>query len=202
MDVSRNSQLRHHSAAPFLVALALLLMSASPAAAQKKNKQSAPPDSASVMPLPDEKQIDYNISEMLGAWQLGDTERLHKNYADDVMVVNGIYAPPVIGWTNFLTLYQQQRARMQRVRLDRANTYIKVNGNMAWACYQWDFAAVVDDKTTTAQGQTTLVLQKRDGHWLIVLNHTSLVQPTPQAAAPANTPKTDPSVPATKPSSR
>jgi ketosteroid isomerase-like protein len=187
MDVSKNLQLGNRLGALLLFALALLLATASPAAAQKKNKQTAPPDSTSVVPLPDEKQIDYNISEMLGAWQLGDTEKLHKNYADDVMVVNGIYAPPVIGWNNFLTLYQQQRARMQRVRLDRANTYIKVNGNMAWACYQWDFAAVVDDKTTTAQGQTTLVFQKRDGRWLIVLNHTSLVQPTPQAAAPANT---------------
>jgi ketosteroid isomerase-like protein len=201
MDVSKKLQLGNRLAALFLFALVLLFVTVSPAAAQKKNKPAAQPDNTSVVPLPDEKQIDYNISEMLGAWQLGDVEKLHKNYADDVMVVNGIYAPPVIGWNNFLTLYQQQRARMQRVRLDRANTYIKVNGNMAWACYQWDFAAVVDDKTTTAQGQTTLIFQKRDGRWLIVLNHTSLVQPTPQAAAPANTPQTDPSAPAAKPPS-
>jgi ketosteroid isomerase-like protein len=201
MEVSKNLQLGNRLGTLLLFALALLLATASPAAAQKKNKPSAPPDSTSVVPLPDEKQIDYNISEMLGAWQLGDTEKLHKNYADDVMVVNGIYAPPVIGWNNFLTLYQQQRARMQRVRLDRANTYIKVNGNMAWACYQWDFAAVVDDKTTTAQGQTTLVFQKRDSRWLIVLNHTSLVQPTPQTAAPANTPGAPPAA-GTKPPSR
>jgi ketosteroid isomerase-like protein len=200
MDVSKRFQLGSRFAAPFLFVLALLFVTVSPAAAQKKNKPAAQPDNSSVVPLPDEKQIDYNISEMLGAWQLGDIEKLHKNYADDVMVVNGIYAPPVIGWNNFLTLYQQQRARMQRVRLDRANTYIKVNGNMAWACYQWDFAAVVDDKTTTAQGQTTLIFQKRDGRWLIVLNHTSLVQPTPQTAAPANTPAAPPAEGAKPPS--
>ncbi len=200
MDVSRKIQLGNRLAALFLFALALLFVTVSPVAAQKKNKPAAQPDNSSVVPLPDEKQIDYNISEMLGAWQLGDVEKLHKNYADDVMVVNGIYAPPVIGWNNFLTLYQQQRARMQRVRLDRANTYIKVNGNMAWACYQWDFAAVVDDKTTTAQGQTTLIFQKRDGRWLIVLNHTSLVQPTPQAAAPASTPAAPPAEGAKPPS--
>jgi ketosteroid isomerase-like protein len=200
MDVSKRFQLGSRFAAPFLFVLALLFVTVSPASAQKKNKPAAQPDNSSVVPLPDEKQIDYNISEMLGAWQLGDIEKLHKNYADDVMVVNGIYAPPVIGWNNFLTLYQQQRARMQRVRLDRANTYIKVNGNMAWACYQWDFAAVVDDKTTTAQGQTTLIFQKRDGRWLIVLNHTSLVQPTPQTAAPANTPAAPPAEGAKPPS--
>jgi ketosteroid isomerase-like protein len=200
MDVFRKIQLGNRFATLFLFALALLLVTVSPASAQKKNKPAAQPDNSSVVPLPDEKQIDYNISEMLGAWQLGDIEKLHKNYADDVMVVNGIYAPPVIGWNNFLTLYQQQRARMQRVRLDRANTYVKVNGNMAWACYQWDFAAVEDDKTTTAQGQTTLVFQKRDGRWLIVLNHTSLVQPTPQPAAPANTQAAPPAEGAKPPS--
>jgi len=199
MDVSRKIQQGNRFGALFLFALALLFVTVAPASAQKKNKPAAQSDSSSVVPLPDEKQIDYNISEMLGAWQLGDIEKLHKNYADDVMVVNGIYAPPVIGWNNYLVLYQQQRARMQRVRLDRANTYIKVSGNTAWVCYQWDFAAVVDERTTTAQGQTTLVFQKRDGRWLIVHNHTSLVQPTPQAAAPASTPQTDPSAPVAKP---
>ena len=34
------------------------------------------------------------ISEMLGAWQVGDVDKLHKDYADDVTVVNGAYAPP------------------------------------------------------------------------------------------------------------
>jgi ketosteroid isomerase-like protein len=203
MAVFSNLRLCGRLGSLLLIALALLLMTASPASAQKKKKNAPPPaDSGPSVPLPDEQQIDYNISEMLGAWQLGDTEKMHKDYADDVAIVNGIYAPPVLGWNNYLALYQQQRARMQRVRLDRSNTYIKVDGNVAWACYQWDFAAVVDDKTATAQGQTTLVFEKRDGHWLIVLNHTSLTQPTPQAAEPVNAPKSDPSAPAAKPPSR
>jgi ketosteroid isomerase-like protein len=188
------------------LALSALFLFASlavrPAAAQKKKKD-APPAADSSLPLSDVQQVDYVISEMLGAWQLNDVDRMHKDYADDVMVVNGIYAPPVIGWTNYLATYQQQRARMQRVRLDRANTYIKVDGNVAWACYQWDFGALVNDQLSTAQGQTTLVLQKREGHWLIVLNHTSL---TPSANAPqkpvdATAPKTD-TAPAVKPTSR
>jgi uncharacterized protein (TIGR02246 family) len=183
-----------------LIGAALLFFAASPAAAQKKKKDASPPpaDNTSVVPLPDQQQVDFVISEMLGAWQLGDTERLRKAYADDVIVVQGVYAPPVMGWTNYLASYQQSRRRMNRVRLDRANTFIKVDGNVAWACYQWDFAAVVDEQTSTAQGQTTLVFQKRDGKWLIVLNHTSLVQPTP-APAPASTPSAPPTVTA-KPS--
>jgi ketosteroid isomerase-like protein len=169
---------RFAPSAAFIAMLALAC--AFPAAAQKdkKKKQETqqPADSTNpLVPMSDENQIDYMISEMLGAWQVGDVEKLHKDYADDVTVVNGAYAPPIVGWTNYLAIYQQQRARMQRVRMDRANTVIKVAGNVAWACYQWDFEATTDGVPTTAQGQTTLVMEKRNNHWIIVHNHTSMV---------------------------
>src|ERR1700731_790577 len=133
--------------APIIAILALGC--ASPAAAQKEKKKKSdtqqPADSTNpLVPMSDENQIDYMISEMLGAWQVGDVEKLHKDYADDVTVVNGAYAPPIVGWTNYLAIYQQQRTRMQQVRLDRSNTMIKVAGNVAWACYQWDFGARTD----------------------------------------------------------
>ena len=76
---------------------------------------------------------------------------------------------------------------MQQVRMDRYNTYIKVSGMVAWACYQWDFAGVVDGQQTESQGQTTVVLEKRNNHWVIVLNHTSLPPKVPQTA-PASAP--------------
>jgi ketosteroid isomerase-like protein len=84
-------------------------------------------------------------------------------------------------------VYQQQRARMQQVRMDRYNPHIKVSGTVAWACYQWEFAGVVDGQQTESQGQTTVVLEKRNNHWVIVLNHTSLAQKVPPAA-PASAP--------------
>ncbi len=177
----------------FFLAAALSVSCISLLAAQqkdkKKKKDSTPATDSSntLIPMSDEQQIDYMLSEMLGAWQLGDIEKLHKDYADDVSVVNGSWAPPVIGWTSYLAIYQQQRARMQQVRMDRLNTYIKVNGATGWACYQWDFAAIVDGQPVSAQGQTTVVLEKRNNRWVIVHNHTSLVQNL-QPAAPANAP--------------
>ena len=177
-EVSRMFRLALSAA--FIAMLALAC--ASPAAAQKDKKKKSdtqPADSTNpLVPMSDENQIDYMISEMLGAWQVGDVEKLHKDYADDVTVVNGAYAPPIVGWTNYLAIYQQQRTRMQRVRMDRSNTMIKVAGNVAWACYQWDFEAVTDGTPTTAQGQTTLVMEKRNNHWIIVHNHTSMVPPS------------------------
>jgi ketosteroid isomerase-like protein len=180
------------------VCISIFLSITSPVAAQKEKKKkkdsNAPTETHTTIPMPDEQQIDYNISGMLGAWQVGDLDRLRQTYADDVVFVSGLWAPPVFGWSNFLPLYQLQRARMQQVRYDRVNTYIKVSGAVGWACYQWDFSGTVDGKPMTARGQTTLVFEKRNEHWLIVHNHTSVAQEAPptttqpqQPAAPANT---------------
>jgi len=168
-----------HGTLLLILCSAIFLASALPAAAQKKKKDQpiTPADSsAPLVPMGDQQAIDYTISEVLGAWQLGDVEKLHKDYAEDASFVNGAYAPPTIGWNNYLVIFQQQHARMQQVRMDRMNTYIKVDGNTAWACYQWDFAAVVDGQQSAAQGQTTLIFSKRNNHWVIVHNHTSMVQ--------------------------
>jgi ketosteroid isomerase-like protein len=178
------------------VCIVMFLSMASPAAAQKdkKKKKDAAPDPRVLFPIADEQQIDYRISDMLGAWQLGDIDRLHQSYADDAVFVSGIWEPPVFGWSNYLPLYQQQHARTQQVRLDRTNTFIKASGNVAWACYQWDFSGTVDGQPMNARGQTTLVFEKRADHWVIVHNHTSVAQPapgattSPQPNAPANTP--------------
>ena len=129
--------------------------------------------------MSDEQQIDYMLSEMMGAWQVGDVEKLHSTFADDVSLVSGSWAPPVMGWANYLAIYQQQRARMQRVRMDRTNTFIKVKSDVAWACYQWNFTATLDGQPMQSQGQATVVMEKRNGHWLIVHNHMSLTPPAP-----------------------
>jgi ketosteroid isomerase-like protein len=156
--------------------------------AQKKKDQSQPvPPPSVAAAAPDDAKIDFVIGEFLGAWQLGDIDKMHKDMADDVSVVAGTWTPPAVGWTSYLTAYQAQRARMQQVRMDRSNTLIRIapGGQFAWACYQWDFSANVDGTPMAAQGQTTLVLEKRNEAWVIVHNHTSLVQAS-QPSSPAN----------------
>jgi ketosteroid isomerase-like protein len=172
----------------------VLLGAAGQASAQqkdKKNKKDAMPpaaDNTHVVAMSDEQQIDYLVSSMLGAWQLGDIDKLHQAYADDVTIIAGPYIPPVIGWSNYLPLYQQQRARMQQVRMDRSNTLVKINGTCGWATFQWDFSATVDGQPSVSQGHTTLVVEKRNGKWLITLNHTSVAEQT--AAKQLSTPGT------------
>lgn len=179
-----------------------LLPQAAPTGAQQqqkdkknKNKKDAAADGSSVTSMmSEEQQIDVQISTMLGGWQINDLEKMRQTYADDVILVSGNWAPPIVGWSNFATMYQQQRAHMQQVRMDRSNTYIKVKGTFAWACYQWEFSANVDGQASAARGQTTLVFQKDNGRWLIVHNHTSLVQAAGALAPfrPDGTPSTQP----------
>jgi ketosteroid isomerase-like protein len=172
----------------------LALMLAGNASAQKKKKkdETPPPASSSeIVSVPDQAKIDNTIGEMLAAWQVGDLDKLHSTTADDVSVVSGTWGPPVMGWANYAGSYQMQRARIQQVRMERSNTLIRIapTGTFAWASYQWEFTGVVDGTPSSSVGQTTLVLEKRGDKWLIVHNHTSLVQSTTPAAPASAAPQ-------------
>jgi ketosteroid isomerase-like protein len=149
----------------------------------KNSKNSSIP----MPPLPIPEQIDHNIGEMLGAWQVGDVEAMHKYYAEDATWVAGTDDPPVTGWQNYASKYEQSRRGLGAVQLIRRNTNIFHYGDTAWACYQWEFDGTVNGQTMVAHGQTTLVFVKTGENWLIVHNHTSEICPQAgqQAASPS-----------------
>lgn len=156
----------------------------------KKNKKDAAADAnvSTASLMPDNQAVDLLVSQMLGAWQAGDADGMHKFYADDVMVISGAFEPPLIGWANYARAYQAQLARTSGCRLERINSYTKVLGDTAMVTYQWQFLGNVDGRNTQAFGHTTLLLEKRLGNWLITLNHTS--------AIPTDDPSTSTPVPA------
>jgi ketosteroid isomerase-like protein len=157
------------------------LFIALPSPAQKKNKNSPPPppdigeELQSAMHTPDAQAVDQAIGEALGYWQIGDTDSLHKYYADDVVLVSGTWEPPIIGWDNFLKSYKAQRNQVSGARMDRSNTLIKVNGNTAWATFQFVYVAQMEGKVAEFRGHTTLFLVKQTNRWVITLNHSSIV---------------------------
>jgi ketosteroid isomerase-like protein len=166
----------------WVLLLLLCMGAAAPVAAQKnKDKKKESSNSASsangksLMPTSDSQAIDRAIGEALGYWQIGDIDSLHKYYSDDVTVVSGDWTPPVIGWDNYVKAYQAQRAKVSGGRMERANTFIKVNGDSAWATYQFDFVTLVEDKAAEFHGHTTLILKKQGDRWVITLNHSSVV---------------------------
>jgi len=178
----------------FSLVIAAALVFAIPAgscAAQKTKKPKKDTDSsqpAPVIPSSDVQEIDRDIGEMLGAFQVGDVELMHKHYADAATFVSGGFEPLVMGWQNYVARYQSQRTAFQGMQLIRRNTYIFTHGDAAWASYEWEFDAMYNGQPYSLQGQTTLVFNKVGSDWLIVHNHTSQVvsQGTPsQQPAPA-----------------
>jgi ketosteroid isomerase-like protein len=178
---------------------AAVLMLASGAWAQK-NKKDKPPLEGQPMPsLPvsPSDQIDHNIGEMLGAFQVGNIEAMHKYYAENAVFVSGAYEPPMVGWPNYLAGYQKQRAAYQGMQLVRRNTVIFVRSDVAWASYQWEFASMLNNTPVNARGQTTLILNKIGDNWMIVHNHTSQIcdLPAPAAQPALSQPRNQPAAP-------
>jgi ketosteroid isomerase-like protein len=180
--------------------IAILVITSGAAWAQKKPKNKAADQSPMpTVPVPVSDEIDRDIGEMLAAFQLGKVEMMHKYYSDNAVFVSGAYAPPIVGWQNYVVDYQRSLAAFQGMQLIRRNTDVFVHGDIAWASYQWEFLSSYQNKPYSAHGQTTLILQKIGDNWLIVHNHTSQVcdqapeppqqtQPQPAAQNPASAP--------------
>jgi len=168
--------------------IAILVVTTSSFAGGQKNKKkndTPPPDqSTPLVPQSDNAQIEQNIGEMLGAFQLGETEVMHKYYSDDATFVSGGYDPPIVGWKNYAAQYDRQRTAFQNVQLIRRNTLIVARTDMAWATYQWEFDSTANGQAYSLRGHTTLVFNKINGNWLIVHNHTSSIyEPNESPAA-------------------
>jgi uncharacterized protein (TIGR02246 family) len=182
--LARRRQVARRSMA--ILALAAMLGGAGFAEGQnQKNKNKKKDADATVQTsslMPDNQAVDMLVTQMLGAWQAGDVEGMHKFYADDITMISGAWEPPLFGWANYARAYEAQFARTVGARLERTNSYTKVTGDTALVTYQWQFWGNVDGQRAQAFGHTTLALQKRAGNWLIVLNHTSVL-PTDQPSA-------------------
>jgi ketosteroid isomerase-like protein len=176
-----------------LLATVLILgaVSSSALAGPQNNKKSkvktndqTDPNAPPMPPGSDADQIDRAIGEMLAAFELGDVELMHKYYADNVTFVSGAYEPPIVGWQNYVPLFQRQRSAFQAIQLVRRNTIVFPHGDVAWAMYQWEFDSLLNGQPYSMRGQTTLVFNKVGANWLIVHNHTSELSATPGPAQP------------------
>ncbi len=180
-----------------VVAVTLLLSSGAWAQKNKKNQNATTSDQPMPsVPMSATDEIEHNIGEMLAAQQLGNMELMHKYYSDSATFVSSDYGPPILGWKTWAAGYERQKAAFQQMQIIRRNTFIYTHADVAWATYQWDFAAVLaTGKGYDARGQTTLVFNKVGNDWLIVHNHTAVdcgslapVEATPAAPPQSGTP--------------
>lgn len=181
-----------------ILAAVLTLALAAPACAKQKNKKKKSSGDAGLSnpvpmpPMPVSDQINNDIGQMLGAFQLGDVATMHKYYADDATFVSGVWAPPVVGWANYVPLYKREWSAYQGIQMIRRNTYVFTHEDVAWASYQWEFDAMSNGEPFQARGQTTLVFNKVGDNWLIVHNHTSEICQACPAASSSRAPSPKP----------
>lgn len=133
----------------------------------------------------EEKKIEAVIEAVIEAYRSGDVNAMGRYYAADARFVSADFNPPVEGWAAVAERYQQGFAQLSGLELVQENTRIERRGKIAWAVYQWRFAGVAGNRTMSALGHTTLVLEKRGRDWIIVHNHTSALPAPPE---PAQTP--------------
>lgn len=192
----KNSRVRGKGLAACVATVMVILLLPMSAQAQKNQKDKPINPNATMPPIPLSipDQLNKEVDEMLGAFQLGDLEKLHTYYAENASFVSGAYAPPVMGWPSYATAFQKERAAFQGMQIVRRNTSVFHSGDVAWMCYQWELSATYAGKPYDAKGQTTLVFVKTGDTWLIVHNHTSQICPneggireqtTPNPAAPS-----------------
>jgi len=145
----------------------------------------SPPMAGPLLGADDRAEVEQTIKNMLLAWQTGNLDELGQYVAQDVTVVSGVYQPPLQGWQAYRIALQFQRENLRDVSFERENTQITVKGKIAWAAYQWRFAAIQNGQPIGALGHSTLILEKRGKKWFVSLNHTSVATVPPPAAAPA-----------------
>lgn len=130
----------------------------------------------------DEEKIETVIAAVMEAYQTGNYDAMGKYYAADVTMVPSDYGPPIKGWGTVKQRYLEAAASFGGVEMARENTMIQRRGKVAWAVYQWKFAAIANGQPVGALGHTTLILEKRGGDWVIVHNHSSALPGAPEPA--------------------
>jgi ketosteroid isomerase-like protein len=193
---ARLAGLRVEAIRALAVAAVLLLFSSGVWAQKNKKNQPTSDQPMPSMPMSPHEEVERDIGQMLAAQQLGNMELMHKYYSDSATFVSSDYGPPIVGWKSWAAGYERQKAAFQQMQIIRRNTFIYMHADVAWATYQWDFAAILaTGKGYDARGQTTLVFNKVGNDWLIVHNHTAVdcsslapVEATPPAAGAPGTP--------------
>jgi len=79
-------------------------------AEEKEKKNDAPLNPPPAAILPDEQRIDQRIGECSAPGSSATSKKTPLPLRRRRDVVNGMWAPPVVGWPNYLTRYQSQRA--------------------------------------------------------------------------------------------
>jgi ketosteroid isomerase-like protein len=123
---------------------------------------------------PSEREVKTWLSEFEGAVRARDFEAGRRQFAPDA-VAFGTWATAVSGLSRIEQ--QQWRKVWPRIREFRFDDpVIRADGSTAWIAVTWSSEATgPDGRPVTRPGRATFVLARRDGRWLAVHSHVSLL---------------------------
>jgi ketosteroid isomerase-like protein len=127
--------------------------------------------------LPVAAQLRALLFEIAEAYYDQDLPRLLANYApDDQTVLLGNTAKErLVGLNEIRRGFQRDFATAGRVCLEYGWTSISTHDDTAWIAAECLIHRIVEGEEVSRPGRLTLVCENRDGRWLIVQQHFSLL---------------------------
>lgn len=158
------------------------------AAGQSKTRRSARPAApAAADDAAAGEQLRTRLQQVMNAWSSMDPENAAKYYANDADLVFFDLTPlQYKGWDEYYLGARKLFANYQEVSIRlRQDAQVHWKGDMAYATAIWDvYASKADGAKEQLALRWTLILERRDGDWLVVHQHVSA--PLTPAAAPAS----------------
>jgi len=149
---------------------------------------------------------DAEVRDLVGAEvraiNAKDLKALSEIWAQNDGILMFDVAPPgrFQGWDRIGRQWKDFFERFSDLRLTIDGLQVGVEGNLAYATYDWTLAGAMGQYTLQDRGQATAIYRRLDGRWRLVHAHYSPAPPSEAApAAPAAPAAGSPSPPPEKP---
>ncbi len=129
----------------------------------------------------DEEEIRALIPKVLDAWCTLDIKKVDPYYAADANLAYFDLAPmKYANWQEYRTGVQKVFFDPNRSMAGKVNNDVSVHhqGNLAWATFTWGADLVSKQGMKShVDGRWTMILEKRQGRWIIIHEHVSAPLP-------------------------
>jgi len=133
----------------------------------------------------DEAAVRKALVENAAGFEGNDIARVSKVWAQDESVTVFESGHANYGWADYRDHHLvPEMAELKNTKYALSDIKIRVAGNSAWATFKYTFSADLKDRHVAGEGLGTAVLEKREGHWLIVHWHSSSPRRTPADSPP------------------
>jgi uncharacterized protein (TIGR02246 family) len=124
-------------------------------------------------------QVRAVMDQLAKAWQAKDMAAVTRIVAHDpdMIWIGTDAAERWVGWEQLKASSERQFAALEKVKVTAHDRVVTVSqgGDAAWVFELWDMDVVSGGQPAKIKDlRSTFVLEKRQGHWLLVQGHISI----------------------------